>query len=194
LFGLARASAEFDVRLEHLGVGDYFVGGGVLVERKTYADFAMSLVDGRLFLQAAALARSPHRPVILLEGPKPPRMPDVDRRSLKGAIVSLAVMWRLPVIHARDPEGSLYVLHCLAAQLNRAQPTVLQRYDRKPKRLTSRKIYVLQGLPGVGPALANRLLLHFGTVEHVVTAGEGTLMQVRGIGGKKAQRIRKIVS
>lgn len=53
---------------------------------------------------------------------------------------------------------------------------------------------MLQGLPGVGPALANRLLLHFGTVEHVITADESTLMQVRGIGGKKAQRIRKVVS
>ena len=30
----------------------------------------------------------------------------------------------------------------------------LKRYDRKPKRLASRKLYMLQGLPGVGPALA----------------------------------------
>jgi hypothetical protein len=37
--------------------------------RKTYAAFATSLVDGRLFPQAAALARSPHRPIVLLEGP-----------------------------------------------------------------------------------------------------------------------------
>jgi ERCC4-type nuclease len=53
---------------------------------------------------------------------------------------------------------------------------------------------MLQGLPGVGPALANRLLLHFGSVQHVIMADDSTLMQVRGIGGKKAQRIRKILS
>jgi DNA excision repair protein ERCC-4 len=194
LLDLARASGDFDVRLEKLDVGDYFVDGGVLVERKTYADFATSLVDGRLFPQAAALARSPHRPVLLLEGPKPPRMPDVHPHALKGAIVSLAVMWRLPVIHARNPEDSLHILRCLAHQLGRAEPGVLQRYDRKPKRLTSRKIYMLQGLPGVGPALANRLLLQFGTVEHVITADESMLVQVRGVGAKKAQRIREVVS
>lgn len=194
LLDLARASGDFDVRLEQLEVGDYLVDGGVLVERKTYADFATSLVDGRLFSQAAALARSPHRPVLLLEGPKPPRMPDVHRNALKGAIVSLAVMWRLPVIHARNPEDSLQILRCLAHQLGRAQPGALQRYDRKPKRLTSRKIYMLQGLPGVGPALANRLLVQFGTVEQVITADESMLVQVRGVGTKKAQRIRKVVS
>jgi DNA excision repair protein ERCC-4 len=107
-----------------LTVGDYVVGAGVLVERKTYADFAMSLVDGRLFPQAAALARSPHRPVVLLEGPKPSRMPDVHPHALKGAIVSLAVMWRLPVVHARDPEDALWVLRCLADQIGRTEPGV----------------------------------------------------------------------
>ena len=52
---------------------------------------------------------------------------------------------------------------------------------------------MLQGLPGVGPALANRLLLQLGSVEGVVTADEATLMQVRGLGIKKASRIRELV-
>src|SRR3989454_4536790 len=111
---LARECEDFDVQMVHLPIGDYFIDSGVVVERKTYADFATSLVDGRLFPQAAALARSPHRPVLLLEGPKPPRMPDVHPHALKGAIVSLAVTWRLPVIHARNPEDSLHILRCLA--------------------------------------------------------------------------------
>jgi DNA excision repair protein ERCC-4 len=194
LLDLVRKSAHFEVHLERLAVGDYVIDGGVIVERKTYADFATSLVDGRLFPQAAALARSPHRPVVLLEGPKLPQMPDVHPHALKGAIISLAVMWRLPVIYARDPEDSLRILQFLAHQLARTEPGILQRYDRKPKRLASRKLYMLQGLPGVGPALANRLLLQFGSVEDVVTATEGMLTQVRGIGPKKAQRIRKLVS
>ena len=52
-------------------------------------DFAMSLADGRLFPQEAALARSPYRPIVLLEGPKPPKMPDLHPHALKGAMVSL---------------------------------------------------------------------------------------------------------
>lgn len=194
LLDLVRACGDFDIRMERLAIGDYCIDGGVLVERKTYADFATSLADGRLFPQAAALARSPHRPVVLLEGPKPPQMPDVHPHALKGAMVSLAVMWRLPVICARGPEDSLLILRFLAQQLARTDAGVLPRYDRKPKRFASRKLYMLQGLPGVGPALANRLLLQFGSVERVITADQRLLIEVRGIGAKKAQWIRKLVS
>jgi Fanconi anemia group M protein len=179
--------------MAHLAVGDYFIDGRVIVERKTYVDFATSLVDGRLFPQAAALARSPHRPVVLLEGPKPLRMPDVHPHALKGAIVSLAVMWRLPVLHARDPEDSLRILRFLAQQVGNSEQRILRRYDRKPKRVASRRLYMLQGLSGVGPALAQRLLMKFGSVERVVTADEESLTQVRGIGLKKAARIRELV-
>ena len=78
LLDLVRACDDFDLRMEHLPIGDYFIDSGVVVERKTYADFATSLVDGRLFTQAAALARSPHRPVVLLKGPRPS-----DRKSTR---------------------------------------------------------------------------------------------------------------
>jgi ERCC4-type nuclease len=92
---LAQAWDGFDVRIPQLSVGDYLIDGSVVVERKTYADFATSLADGRLFPQAAALARSPHRPLILLEGPAPDRLPAVHAHAVQGAIASLAVMWRL---------------------------------------------------------------------------------------------------
>ena len=108
-------------------------------------------------------------------------------------MVSLAVMWRLPVLHARDPEDSLRVLRFVAHQLRNSDPGILQRYDRKPKRLGSRKLYLLQGLPGIGPALANRLLFQFGSIERVVAADENTLKEVRGVGRKKAARIRELV-
>ncbi len=193
LLDLARTCADFDVRMERLDIGDYCIDGRVVIERKTYADFAMSLADGRLFPQAAALARSPHRPIVLLEGPKPPTMPDVHPQALKGALISLAVMWRLPVIHARDPEDSLRVLRFVAHQVGNLDPGILRRYDRKPKRLASRKLYMLQGLPGVGPALASRLLFQCGSIERVVAADEDTLMHVRGVGRKKAARIRELV-
>ena len=192
LVDLLSRCGDFDVRIERLPVGDYCLDRGVVVERKTYADFAVSLADGRLFPQAARLARCPHRPVILLEGPRPQRMPEVHAHALKGAMASLAVMWRLPVLWARDPEDSLRILRFLARQL-RTSEAGLKRYDRKPKRLASRKLYILQGLPGVGPALAFRLLLEFGSVERVVTADDQELTRVRGIGHQKATRIRELV-
>lgn len=193
LLDIVRQCGRFDVRMVRLAAGDYLIDNAVLLERKTYADFATSLADGRLFPQVAALSRSPHRPVVLIEGPMPEHMPDIHPHALKGATVSLAVMWRLPVIYASDPEDSLRVLRFLAHQASHSGQYVLRRYDRKPKRLALRKLYMLQGLPGVGPTLAQRLLLQFGSVERIVTADEETLTQVRGLGPKKAARIRELV-
>jgi DNA excision repair protein ERCC-4 len=102
-------------------------------------------------------------------------------------------MWRLPVLYARDPEDSWRILRLLAQQARNAEQSILRRYDRKPKRLASRKLYVLQGLPGVGPALANRLLFQFGSIERVIAADETTLMQIRGNGREKATRIKELV-
>lgn len=189
-----RECGAFDVEMVRLMAGDYLINGEVLVERKTAGDFAASLVDGRLFPQAFRLAHSPHRALVLIEGPTMTSTPHVHPHAIQGAIVSLAAIWRLPVIQTSDPDDSLRVVQVLANQASGPLERILRRYDRKPKRLTSRQIYVLQGLPGVGPALATRLLNHLGSVERVVTADVSSLLQIRGVGPKRAARIRKVVS
>jgi len=193
LLELARQSGMFDVQMVRLKSGDYLINNGVLVERKTCSDFATSLVDGRLFPQVAKLTRGPHRPVVLIERPTPLSVPDIDPHALQGAVLSLAVMWRLPVLHSHDPEDSLRILSVIANQVLRSDQPILRRYDRKPKRINSRRLYILQGLPGVGPTLAHRLLLHFGSIERVVTADEAALSQVRGMGPRKAASIRDVL-
>ena len=75
LLELLRQAGVFDVRMARLTVGDYLINDEVLIERKTLADFAASLVDGRLFPQAARLARDDHRSLMLIEGPPTTSMP-----------------------------------------------------------------------------------------------------------------------
>ena len=193
LLEAVRRSGVFDVRMVRLNAGDYLIDDEALVERKTIGDFVASLVDGRLFPQTARLAHSGYRSLLMIEGPKPPSIPDVHPHAVEGAIVSLAAMWRLPVLHSSEPEHSLRILRLLADQVTRSHQPVLRRFDRKPKRQASKRLFVLQGLPGVGPALASRLLDRFGSIEHVVSADVSALAEVRGIGPKKAAHIRELV-
>ena len=193
LLELLRQSDDFEVRLGRLTVGDYFIDDEVLIERKTIADFAASLVDGRLFPQAARLARDGRRTVVLIEGPPAPSMPDVHPHAVQGALVSLAAMWRMPVLHTVDADDSLRVMRFLAAQVRTGGELVVCRNGRKPKRLATRRLFLLQGLPGVGPALASRLLQQLGSIRNVVTADIHRLQQVRGVGPKKATRIVELV-
>jgi len=193
LLDAVRRSGWFDVRMDHLAAGDYLMNGEVLVERKTIRDLVASLIDGRLFPQVARLAHSPHRSLLLIEGPTPSSLPDVHHHSVEGALVSIAAMWRLPVLHSSDSQQSARMLRFLADQMRGPHDRVLRRFDRKPKRLASRRLFLLQALPGVGPALAHRLLHHFGSIERIVTVDAATLAGVRGIGARTAARIRELV-
>src|SRR5262245_37802861 len=193
LLAAARRSGTFEVRMAHLETGDYLIDDEVLIERKSVADFAVSLIDGRLFPQVARLAHSGYRSLLLIEGATPAAVPSVHPHSLEGALVSIAALWRVPVLQASDAEQSLRMLRFLAEQVSAPHARVLRRFDRKPKRVASKRLFLLQGLPGVGPALADRLLGHFGSIERIFTADAAALAAVRGVGAKKAARIRELV-
>lgn len=194
LLDAVRRNGAFDVQMAHLATGDYLINNEVLIERKSGADFAVSLIDGRLFPQVARLAHSRYRSLLLIEGPTPARVPDVHSHSVEGALVSIAAMWRVPVLHSCDSEQSVRILRFLADQVRGPRARILGRFDRKPKRLASRRLFLLQGLPGVGPAVAQRMLGHFGSIERIFTADVTALTEVRGIGPKKAAHIRELVS
>ena len=55
------------LRIDRLEVGDYLFDSRLLFERKTLADFAMSIIDGRLFSQASRLVASGMHSVLILE-------------------------------------------------------------------------------------------------------------------------------
>lgn len=145
------------------------------------------------FNRQRLLTRRGLRPILIVEGPRPERMPDVHPNALKGAVLSVAVAWGVPVIFSRNGEDSFLTLRLLAEQNNALKGTNLPRYGGKPKRFSSRKLYILQGLPGVGPKLAARLLGHFGSVEKVFQAEARDLVQVEGCGPKKAAAICRIL-
>jgi DNA excision repair protein ERCC-4 len=54
-------------------------------------------------------------------------------------------------------------------------------------------LYLLQGLPQVGPMLAKRLIEHFGSVSKIINASTEELMEVEGIGTSIAAKIRDVL-
>jgi hypothetical protein len=55
LLDLARECGDFEIQMERLAIGDYHIDSGIIVERKTYADFAISKSPS-----ADRSARRPH--------------------------------------------------------------------------------------------------------------------------------------
>jgi DNA excision repair protein ERCC-4 len=184
------------VEVRRLLCGDYCVEGRLFVERKTARNFSASVRDNRLFLQAARLANAPGRGLVVIEGSDfYGRAGDaIPKKSVMGAIACLIVSWDIPVVFSKNPEATAQWIVTAGRQVCELAARPLKRFGRKPWRQEKLMAFLLQGLPGVGPDRAGRLLAHFGTVEKVMTATEGELCAAEGIGEKTAHRIRALVT
>jgi len=179
------------VAIQRLPVGDYLIGGKLLVERKTLADFAASIKDGRLLRQASRLASCPFRRALILEGTADDLLRTRMRReAIQGAIISITIIFGIPLLRSRDPKESARLLIYAAKQIGNMSSRQLPRSGKRPQGRRRIQIHILQGLPGVGSERARRLLDAFGSVQDVITAQADQLAQVSGIGAKTAQAIR----
>lgn len=182
------------VQVARLSVGDYCVQRRVLVERKTAADFAVSLIDGRLFRQAAALAAAPYRAMLVLEGTEADwQATGVRREALQGALITIGVFYGLALLWSAGPEETARLLVYLGRQTRQFLHGGLPRPGYRPKGRRARQLFLLQGLPGVGPERAARLLERFGSVRAIMTASIDELAVVPGIGEKTAGKVRWIL-
>ena len=107
------------------------------------------------------------------------------RSQSRGAIVSLSVSWQIPLIFSKSTSGTAEILHLAGLQDAKYHEELLKRMGRKPKRIQTRRLHILQGLPGIGPKIAKKMLEHFGSVEKVITAGEEALAGIEGIGKRR---------
>ena len=154
-------------------------------------DFAASLRDGRLLRQASRLASSPSRSAMILEGTAIDLLHTRMRReAIQGAIISITIIFEIPLLRSRDPKETAHLLIYAAKQIGKKTSRPLPRYGKRPTGKRRIQLHILQGLPGVGPGRASRLLDAFGSVQNVITSGTDQLAQVHGIGTKTAQVIR----
>ena len=184
-----------EVRIEHLPLGDYLVDDVFLFERKTLIDLTASIKDARLFKQACRLAGDPRRAAFILEGTTldlgASRM---RREAIQGALITITLMLGLPLLRSRDAAETARLMVYAARQARAWSTGALPRRTRRPKGKRRAQLQMLQGLPGVGPERAGRLLDAMGSVEAVLTASSDELIAVDGIGATTADAIRWVVS
>ena len=176
------------VIMQQLVAGDYMIGNDIVIERKTSADFVQSILNGRLFEQCARLKRSGAVPLIIVEGNPFQTDHKISVEAIKGALLSVSLSWQIPVIRSSGKEDTAQLI-MMASQQHLKPPVLLRKKGIKPKKLQRQQDFLLQSLPGIGPELANRLLLHFKTIERIVRADVKALKKVEGIGKSKAETL-----
>ena len=188
---LLQQSTDFHLTITRLKLGDYLVDGRFLFERKTLTDLVAAIISGRLFGQAVRLAAMTLRPAMILEGAERELIESSMRwEAVQGALITVTLFCGVPLLMTHTPEETVRTMLYAARQGQAYTRGALPRPGYRPKGKLARQLYILQGLPGVGPERARRLLARFGSVEAVVGAGPVELQSVDGIGKWIADKIR----
>ena len=186
--------AGIDVAVRKISYGDYIINNRITIERKTASDFVVSIIDGRLFKQAASLKTNTKLPLLLIEGNPFRTDIDINRSSVSGAMLTIQTIFYLPIVYSRSSKESVQMMQNIARQLEKRADVMPLRGGYRPRKLASRQLYILQGLPGIGPRLAKRLLKRFGSVTKVMTAPVESMNTVEGIGLVTAEKIKEILN
>ena len=180
------------VEVKQLISGDYIINNHFLIERKTARDFIVSIVGGRLFYQCRMIVGSRYQSLFLIEGSLYEKEYGVGQQAIQGAITSICTSWQIPILYTNSTIDTSNLLVEIAQK--ETSQKVIRRKGNKPRNIRKRKLYILQGLPGIGRKSANILLQHFGNVEKVFSATMDDLRRVKGIGRITAERIRHILT
>ncbi|MEM7827020.1 MAG: ERCC4 domain-containing protein [Candidatus Aenigmatarchaeota archaeon] len=176
-----------------LAAGDFILSDRVCCERKTTHDFVNSITDRRLFEQIVKIKRNFVLPILLIEGNE---LYDnnINPDAIRGALASVAVDLRVPILWTRTPKETADMLYTIAKHEQFKEKRAIRiRGDKKPKTIRQQQEYLVGALPGIDFVKSRNLLKHFKCPEFLFTASEKELKKVDGIGKVLARRIREIV-
>lgn len=184
--GLATQALELDC-------GDYDLGGGVVVERKSATDFSLAIMDKRLFGEVGKLKSSFDQPIYIIEGDLYGGRFHTDPLVIREAIAWLTVGQGVPLVPSPSAEFSAELMYSMASQAQHGIGHPIMMRSSKPFDPVNGQRYLVEGLPGINETLARALLDHFGSAAAVFAASVDALAEVAGVTPQAAGRMRKVL-
>lgn len=183
------------VKSETLEVGDFILSEKVVVERKDINDFASSIIDGRLFQQAAKLKEAYNKPIMIVEGENLTGSGRVRPEAMMGAYASILIDYGIPIVWTQKPTETAQLMFAIARreQIQDRRPPRIMTVP-KPTTLEDQQEFIISSLPNVDNTRAKKLLGHFQTVERVFQASKEELMSISGIGEKISEEMRRVIT
>ncbi|PTD93376.1 Hef nuclease [archaeon SCG-AAA382B04] len=189
---------DLEVEIKQLEVGDFVLSSSVCAERKTTEDFISSMIDrGKrgLFDQLNELNKNFASPILLLEGEGLYTSRQVHPNAIRGAISTVSIDYRIPIINTKDAEETAQYLFSIAKKEQEEKEKSIRFHAKKSSRtLKEKQEYIVSALPMIGPKTAKTLLNNFGTIREIVNAEKRDLLKIEGIGEKRAKRIIEILT
>lgn len=191
--GVVGKIERVDVQTHQLEVADYIISPRVAVERKTAADFAASLIDGRLLQQALELSRNFERPLFVVEGDIYTAR-NIHPNAINGALAAIAIDFNIPVLFTQSAQETAQLLEIISLRETKSHGLPEVKGSRRAVTTSEHQERIVSMLPSVNITLARRLLKHFGNLQALFSADLSELTSIEGIGKKKASAIRKLAT
>jgi DNA excision repair protein ERCC-4 len=170
-------------------VGDYIISERTAIERKTIKDLISSVYDGRVFQQAKKLSESYENPILIIEG-------DISEgkyltnnwRAVNAALATVALNFQTIILYSMDKEETAKLIKTIAEKESSQGVYVILK---RAKGRTQDEILegVISSIPNIGPKIAKRLLMRFGSIYRIVNASLLELRSVEGLGEKRAEEL-----
>lgn len=178
-----------------LDFGDYLIGTDVAIERKTVFDLANTLTQRFLFDQIFKMKEAYPRSVVLIEGYMGllRKFRQISPESLSGALFTLTQN-SIPLVPTIDYQDTATFIMTSAKQLLKSERSALIiRHKSKKKNVMEQELFVVAGLPHIGPKLGKNLLKYFKTLRAVFASSREELIEVKGIGPLIVEDIMKVL-
>lgn len=185
---------EIKIDKKRLDVADFVVSEETAIERKRTDDFVDSLIDQRLFEQIQELQQY-NNPIIIIEGENLYTHRDIEPDAIRGTLSSIATDYQIPILWTEDKQETVKQLQNLAKREQKEKDKDIQvRATKNTQTQKETQKYIVAGLPNINTKTAEKLLNEFQNVQKIFTASKKELKQVEGIGDKKSEQIREIIT
>jgi Fanconi anemia group M protein len=145
------------IKFETLEIADYLVNN-IAIERKTFRDFQASIIDRRLAVQLEQLKKYKKKMMIIEGFLYDYSASRISENAIKGAMLSSALSFDIPILFTKDEEDTAKLLKLLAKKQDKQKTENAIRPQKSTETLAEQKQFVLEGFPGIGPTSAKKLI------------------------------------
>lgn len=191
IIDLLRKRENVTIFNSQLPFGDYSVGGGIVIERKTADDLLNSMRDDRFHEQALNMVLHAAKPYYLLEGDIYKTRSEFSVQSLAGSMAWLSAQG-ISIIPSSSPLATAETIYFMAKNAQVDMRNVPLR-SKKPKVTELNVKLVLESFPGIGAGGSDKLITHFGSIRALVMATPEQIAEVPRIGKASAQKIHDVI-
>ena len=184
---------DCNIQKKMLLYGDFIVSDRVVIEKKLVQDFIKSITDKRLFQQMKAMKDNFEKPILIIEGGES-LYGMLQPNIIRGALAAITVDLSIPIIWTRDLADTAGIIYWIAKREQIDEKRDINLRNKKvPETPEEQQEYLIASLPDVSSVRAKALLEYFKTPQKIFNATVKELQDVKGIGKKIAERIRKIL-